>query len=254
MRAIGVSAGLALLRAIFLRVTGISSAALPQRAIMSVRVKSPPRRGRELFLDLESVKKAYRRYAPVYDALFGPVLHQGRKRIVQGMDCRPGERILEVGLGTGLSLPLYPDSVKITGIDVSSEMLERARERVERRGLTNVEAIRVMDAMDMDFPDAGFDKTVVMYVVSVVDDVCRLVSEIRRVTKPGGEIFIVNHFRSEKGVARRLEDGLSPLAKLLGFHTDLELSAFLAGTGLDAESVTPVNLFGYWKLVRCRLQ
>lgn len=205
-------------------------------------------------LDLESAKKAYRRYAPIYDAVFGPILHQGRKRIVQGMDCRPGDRILEVGVGTGLSLPLYPDNVKVTGIDVSREMLERARERVRRRCLKNVEAIREMDAMNMDFPDASFDKTVVMYVVSVVGDVRKLMGEIRRVTKPGGEIFIVNHFRSEKGLPRLIEDGLSPLARLLGFHTDLELRAFLDDTGLEADAIMPVNLFGYWKLVRCRLQ
>lgn len=205
-------------------------------------------------MDLESNNKAYRRYAPIYDAVFGPILHQGRKRIVQGMDCQPGERILEVGVGTGLSLPLYPRSVDVTGIDVSADMLKRARERVRRRGLANVEAIREMDALNMDFPDARFDRTVVMYVVSCVADVRRLIDEIRRVTKPGGEIFIVNHFRSEKGIARGIENGLSPLAKLLGFHTDLELTAFLEDTGLEADDISRVNLFGYWKLVRCKTQ
>ncbi len=205
-------------------------------------------------MDLESNNKAYRRYAPIYDAVFGPILHQGRKRIVQGMDCQPGERILEVGVGTGLSLPLYPRNVDVTGIDVSADMLKRARERVRRRGLGNVEAIREMDALNMDFPDARFDRTVVMYVVSCVEDVRRLIDEIRRVTKPGGEIFIVNHFRSEKGIARGIENGLSPLARLLGFHTDLELAAFLEETGLKADDITRVNLFGYWKLVRCKTQ
>lgn len=203
-------------------------------------------------MDLESNKKAYRRYAPVYDAVFGPILHQGRKRIVEGMNCQPGERILEVGVGTGLSLPLYPESVSVTGIDVSGEMLRRARERVRRKGLANVEAIREMDALDMDFPDSSFDRTVVMYVVSCVEDVRKLIDEIRRVTKPGGEIFIVNHFRSEKGIARGIENGLSPLARPLGFHTDLELGDFLEDTGLEAEDVSRVNLFGYWKLVRCK--
>lgn len=205
-------------------------------------------------MDLESNNKAYRRYAPIYDAVFGPILHQGRKRIVQGMNCQPGERILEVGVGTGLSLPLYPRNVDVTGIDVSADMLKRARERVRRRGLGNVEAIREMDALNMDFADARFDRTVVMYVVSCVEDVRRLIDEIRRVTKPGGEIFIVNHFRSEKGIARGIENGLSPLARLLGFHTDLELAAFLEETGLKADDITRVNLFGYWKLVRCKTQ
>ncbi len=205
-------------------------------------------------MDLESNKKAYRRYAPIYDAVFGPILHHGRKRIVDGMDCQPDERILEVGVGTGLSLPLYPKSVSITGIDVSEEMLARARERVRRQGLSNVEAIRNMDALNMDFPDARFDRTVVMYVVSCVADVRKLIDEIRRVTKPGGEIFIVNHFRSEKGLARGIENSLSPLARLLGFHTDVELTSFLSETGLEADDITRVNLFGYWKLVRCKTQ
>lgn len=205
-------------------------------------------------MDLESNKKAYRRYAPIYDAVFGPILHQGRKRIVDGMDCQAGERILEVGVGTGLSLPLYPSSVSVTGIDVSEEMLARARERVRRRGLGNVEAIRNMDALNMDFPDSRFDRTVVMYVVSCVADIRKLIDEIQRVTKPGGEIFIVNHFRSEKGIARGIENGLSPLARLLGFHTDVELTSFLEDTGLQADDITRVNLFGYWKLVRCKTQ
>src|SRR6266545_2875464 len=111
------------------------------------------------------------------------------------MKCKPGESVLEVGVGTGLSLPLYPPSVKVTGIDVSPEMLERARALKERKGLNNVVALNYMDAEKMTFADSSFDKVVAMYVASVVPNAARLVQEMRRVCKPGGELWIVNHFR-----------------------------------------------------------
>src|SRR5689334_15288084 len=109
-------------------------------------------------MQIEAVKAAYRRYAAVYDAVFGPVLQPGRKAVMQALGLRPGDRVLEVGVGTGLSLPLYPREVKITGIDLSREMLEKARRRVERRRLANIEALVEMDAERMSFPDASFDK------------------------------------------------------------------------------------------------
>src|SRR3954464_4026032 len=120
-------------------------------------------------MQLESTKAAYRRYASVYDAVFGPVLHAGRKAVVEVLRLRPGDRVLEVGVGTGLSLPLYPRDVRITGAAVSAEMLEKAGMRVARRRLTNVDALLEMDAQQMAFPDASFDKVVAMYVVSVVE-------------------------------------------------------------------------------------
>src|SRR5438067_6716754 len=128
-------------------------------------------------MQIESVKAAYRRYAAVYDAVFGPVLQPGRKAVLQALRLRPGERVLEVGVGTGLSLPLYPRDVTITGIDVSREMLEKARRRVARQRLANVEALLEMDAERMSFADASFDKVVAMYVVSVVERPDRLRSE-----------------------------------------------------------------------------
>ena len=113
-------------------------------------------------MQIEAVKTAYRRYARIYDAVFGPVLQPGRRALLERLELKPGERVLEVGVGTGLSLPLYPRSVRITGIDVSREMLEKARERVARRRLENVDALVEMDAEHMSFPDATFDKVVAM--------------------------------------------------------------------------------------------
>ncbi len=148
-------------------------------------------------LEIESVKAAYRRYAAVYDAVFGPVLQPGRKAVVQALGLRPGDRVLEVGVGTGLSLPLYPRDVSITGIDVSREMLEKARHRVARQRLANVEALLEMDAEQMSIPDASYDKVVAMYVVPVVANPVRLLQELHRVCRPDGEIFLVNHVRSD---------------------------------------------------------
>ncbi|MFW6191205.1 MAG: class I SAM-dependent methyltransferase [Thiohalospira sp.] len=138
-------------------------------------------------MNIESVKAAYRRWARIYDVVFGPIFHPGRRHVVEALGAQPGERVLEVGVGTGLSLPLYPRGVKLTGIDISREMLDVAERRVERDGIReDVEAIREMDAEAMDFPDDAFDRVVAMYVVSTVPDYHRLVREMRRVCKPGG--------------------------------------------------------------------
>ena len=203
-------------------------------------------------MNIDAVKAAYRRYARIYDILFGPIFHPGRKVIVEALECQPGECILEVGVGTGLSLPLYPDHVRVTGIDISTEMLEKARQRVEQDGLSQVEEVLEMDAEQMQFADASFDKVVAMYVVSVVPDLAQLVREMRRVCKPDGEIFIANHFHSSNPVMKSVEKLLSPLSKLAGFHPDIDLDDFIRETGLDVVEMRNVNLFGYWKVLRCR--
>ncbi len=202
-------------------------------------------------MNLEAVISAYRRYARVYDLLFGPVMEPGRHGVLHALDCRPGDHVLEVGVGTGLSLPLYPEFVRVTGIDVSREMLARAHQRVTQQGLDNVEVLE-MDAEKMDFSEHAFDKVVAMYVVSVVPDPMQLVEEMKRVCKPGGDIFIVNHFRSRNPLLRAGETLISPFSKLAGFRPDMDLENFLARTGLEVVEIRKTNLFGYWKLIRCR--
>lgn len=202
------------------------------------------------YMDIDSVKKAYRRYAPRYDIFFGALLAQGRRKAVERMNCRPRDVVLEVGVGTGLSLPLYCRSVRIFGIDVSREMLERARLLKERKGLENVVALEEMDAEEMTFPDETFDKVVAMYVVSVAPNPLRLVREMQRVCKPGGEIFIVNHFRHGNPVIASFERLVAPLSRVIGFKPDFSLEEFLAATGLKVEESIPVNLFGYWSMLR----
>ena len=153
-------------------------------------------------MDIRAVEQAYRRYARFYDVCFGAVFQPGRKAVVERMDCEPGERVLEVGVGTGLSLPLYPQSVRVAGIDISPDMLDQARLRLEQDGLDDAVGLMVMDAENMAFADDSFDKVVAMYVASVVPDPKRLVDEMRRVCKPDGQIFMVNHFHSRNALAR----------------------------------------------------
>jgi len=203
-------------------------------------------------LDILAIERAYRRYARFYDVGFGAVFQPGRRAVVDRMNCVPGERILEVGVGTGLSLPLYPDNVSVVGIDISRHMLDRARVRQARCGLENVAELTVMDAENMEFKDDSFDKVVAMYVASVVPDPERLVDEMRRVCKPGGQIFMVNHFHSRHPILGGVERLLAPLSKQLGFRPDFSLDRFLGQTGLDAMNIRPVNLFDFSTMVEAR--
>jgi len=202
-------------------------------------------------MDLEAVEKVYRRYASGYDFYFGAVLQPGRRAVVERMRCRPGERILEVGVGTGLSLPLYPRSVRVTGIDVSRHMLARAQALKVQRQLNHVE-LHCMDAEHMAFEDDSFDKVVAMYVVSVAPNPGRLIDEMRRVCRPGGDLYIVNHFRHANPVIGTLERMIAPLSSLMGFHPDFSMEDFIGRTGLEVAEKIPVNLFGYWTLLRSR--
>ena len=202
-------------------------------------------------MDTDAIQKSYRRYARGYDLYFGAVFQPGRKAVIRRMNCQSGEQILEVGVGTGLSLPLYPSNVKVTGIDLSAHMLEKAKARKQRDGLEQVELYE-MDAEHMDFEDDSFDKVVAMYVASVVPDPQRLVQEMQRVCKADGGIYIVNHFHSTNPVMGRIEKKLAPLSKLVGFRPDFSLNEFVEETGLEVLESSPVNLWGYWTLLRAR--
>lgn len=204
-------------------------------------------------MDLESVRRAYRRYAPIYDIIFGPVMDYGRTRTVRAMNQLGPKRILEVGVGTGLSLPHYRRDIGITGIDVSGDMLAVARERVRQKGVGNVEALFEMDAEDLKFPDAEFDAVVAMYVMSVVPNPGRCLSEMRRVCKPGGDIVICNHFYAENDTGKPLVQLLTPMARWLGWRPDFRLDSLLAEESelevVSNQSVPPLGLFN---VLQCR--
>ena len=202
-------------------------------------------------MDLQDTIRTYRLFSGSYDVVFGPIFHPGRKDAVRIANAQPGQRILEVGVGTGLSLPYFRTDAEVTGIDVSAAMLAKARHRVARRGLANVKALLEMDAERMDFSDSSFDAVLGLYVASVVPNPVRFAAELRRVCRPGGTIVLVNHFASENGVMRAVEELLAPLARHIGFHADFSYEGFVTAGGLAVREIRPSNLFGYWRLLRC---
>jgi phosphatidylethanolamine/phosphatidyl-N-methylethanolamine N-methyltransferase len=172
-------------------------------------------------IDKATVTKAYARWAPVYDLVFGKVFDAGRQSSIQAAE-RIGGRILEVGVGTGLSLPDYSRSNTLVGIDISEPMLVKAKERVAELNLSNVESLSVMDVNHLGFPDADFDVVVAQYVITAVPDPERALDEFARVLKPGGEIVLVNHISAESGPRRAFELGFAPIARRLGWRPEFE--------------------------------
>src|SRR5688572_5389683 len=162
----------------------------------------------------------------------------------------PGDTVLEVGIGTGLNLPLYPPLTRLTGIDLSSEMLDKAVERVQNLAMPNV-TLKVMDATSLDFAANEFDKALATYTISAVPDPVAVLREMRRVVKPGGTLVILNHFRSEGRFTSRAEDLVAPVCTRLGWKSNLAMKPLLADVGLTPELVQKVNMFNGWRLVKC---
>ena len=196
------------------------------------------------------VARVYENIAWFYDFTFGPALHPGRMQAIQRMGIKRGDRVLEVGVGTGINADLYPRDCAVTGIDLSASMLEKARDRVARKGIRNVRLVE-MDAADIKFADSTFDIVYAPYLISVVPDPIAVVKEMRRVCRPGGRIVILNHFRSAGRIASTLERMIAPFTLYLGFKSDLDLPAFLAQADLKPVSIEKVNWPKIWSLVTC---
>jgi len=206
-------------------------------------------------MDAVSIRAAYRRYAGFYDRVFGTLLASGRHAAVAWLNRRGGLRILEVGVGTGLSLSDYRKDNRVVGIDLSTDMLKVAQERVARENLTHVEGLLEMDAGKLAFADGSFDVVVAMYVMTVVPDPQGTMAELERVCKPGGDIVIVNHFAAPRpGIRRTVENWLAPLSKKLGWRPDFTLESLLQGSPLAVQSVETVPPFGLFSLLHCRRQ
>ena len=194
------------------------------------------------------VEGVYDKLAKVYDLTFGPTLHPGRLRAIKRMSIQAGERVLEVGVGTGINLDLYPRDAAITGIDYTASMLEKARERAAKRDGTPVRLLQ-MDAADLKFSDDAFDIVYAPYLISVVPDPVKVAQEMRRVCRPGGRIIFLNHFLSRNLILSRVERAISPLTIHIGFKSDLDLPAFLAQADLQPISIEKVNFPRIWSLV-----
>lgn len=200
-------------------------------------------------LDAHDVRRAYARWAGVYDIVFGGVSSFGRRRAVQAANALPGSDVLEVGVGTGLALPHYDADKRVTGIDLSADMLERARRRVRRERLAHVAALAEMDAEQTSFADDSFDIAVAMFVASVVPNPRRLLAELKRVVRPGGHILFVNHFLAEGGARLAVERAMASSSRLLGWHPDFALDALLPAEDRARATIRPVPPAGLFTLV-----
>jgi phosphatidylethanolamine/phosphatidyl-N-methylethanolamine N-methyltransferase len=212
-----------------------------------------PMPGRDL--DTNAVAKAYGRWAPVYDLVFGRVFARGRTLSIEAAE-RVGGRVLEVGVGTGISLPAYRRSTRLFGVDISEPMLEKARERVRELRLQNVEGIAVMDAEHLDFADGAFDVVVAQYVVTAVPDPEAALDEFARVVRPGGEIVITTRIGAEGGLRGIVEKVLSPIVNRLGWRTEFSMSRYerwaAANGTVSIVERRPLPPLGHFYLVRMK--
>ncbi|MGJ4891909.1 class I SAM-dependent methyltransferase [Bradyrhizobium sp. HKCCYLR20261] len=206
-------------------------------------------------IDRAGVEKAYERWAPVYDLVFGKVFDQGRQSTIAEAD-RIGGRILDVGVGTGLSLSDYARTTKICGVDISEPMLRRAQARVRELKLLNVETLAVMDAKHLAFPNDFFDAVVAQYVITAVPDPEATLDDFIRVLKPGGELILVNHIGAESGPRRLFELAFAPIARRLGWRPEFPWARLVNWAakhgGVTLAERRPMPPLGHFSLIRYR--
>jgi phosphatidylethanolamine/phosphatidyl-N-methylethanolamine N-methyltransferase len=197
------------------------------------------------------VQRAYDRLASIYDLFFGVILQPGRRRAIRAIQPKPGLRVLELGIGTGLTASLYPRDWTVVGVDLSAAMLAKAHERFAKLGDGVHVYLLQADGERLPFDDESFDAVVVPYVMSVVPDPVHVGQELRRVCRRSGQIILLNHFLSQDSLGMQLECWISPLTSRIGFRTDLSLPWLLSRAGLKALDVRTVNVPPIWKLVTC---
>jgi phosphatidylethanolamine/phosphatidyl-N-methylethanolamine N-methyltransferase len=204
-------------------------------------------------LDKDTIAKAYARWAPVYDLVFGAVFERGRMAAIEAAE-RIGGRILEVGVGTGISLPDYARSNRLVGVDISEPMLRKALQRVTEQRLDHVDALAVMDAEHLALPDRSFDVVVAQYVITAVPKPEATLDEFARVLRPGGEIVLVNHIGAETGMRRAFEQGFAPLARRLGWRPEFRFGRLAQWAerhgGVRVIEHRPMPPLGHFSLIR----
>jgi phosphatidylethanolamine/phosphatidyl-N-methylethanolamine N-methyltransferase len=211
---------------------------------------------RELDFDRQSVEQAYDRWAPIYDLVFGGVFEKGRQAAISATN-KIGGRVLEVGVGTGISLPLYAPNVRVFGTDISEAMLAKAKRRVAEQHLKTVEGLAVMDAEQLEFPDNSFDVVMAQYVVTAVPNPEVALDEFARVLRPGGELIILTRVSADEGLRRFIEQALQPVVRRLGFRTaEFAWSRYTkwlaAADGIELAERRLIPPLGHFSLVRFR--
>jgi phosphatidylethanolamine/phosphatidyl-N-methylethanolamine N-methyltransferase len=204
-------------------------------------------------LEAQRIEETYSQYAGVYDLIFDRILRRGRRESVALLGLQEGEHVLEIGIGTGLSIPYYPTYCKITGIDLSSPMLREAEKKRDQFYPQHNLDLMQMDAGELDFPNETFHSVLAPYVLSAVPDARAVLDEIVRVARPGARVVLVNHFRSSFPPFALCERLLRPLSWMLGFRLDLPLEVVNRHPRLEVLRVRRTNLLGLWKLVEARV-
>ena len=196
------------------------------------------------------MERLYSFYSPFYDFVFGKALEPGRREAFKYLSSRSGQRILEIGIGTGTSLELYPPHSHIVGIDIAEGMIKKARKRLAAHSNGHTVELHVMDACNMDFPDSTFDAVIASYVITTVPDPHKLCREILRVLRPGGQIIAVQQSRGENGhLFEKAKDVLAPLFVRIGFTTDLDVLRVMRESGMCIEHVCGCNIFRLHRLI-----
>ena len=210
---------------------------------------------RPLDFDRDMVEQAYDRWAPVYDLVFGGVFSKGRRAAILATNSIGG-RVLEVGVGTGISLPQYASNVRIFGTDISEAMLRKAKARVAGLRLKNVEGLAVMDAEKLEFPDCSFDVVMAQYVVTAVPNPEAALDEFARVLRPGGELIVLSRVSADAGMRRFIEQRLQPVVRQLGWRTEFAWSRYAQwvanAPAMELLERRPVPPFGHFSLIRFR--
>lgn len=199
-------------------------------------------------MEPHDIKRIYGSYAGIYDFIFKRWFFPRQQHVIQTVSFCPGQRVLDLGVGTGLSLPLYPSDVQVTGVDLSRKMLREARKKVQREGLDQVSLLE-MDAAHLAFPDNTFDVVIAAFVISVVPDPVEVIAEMKRVSKPDGQLIFINHFQSDNRLMARFEKWLSPVCTKIGWRSDLALDDLIQRAALQVERTYSLYKIDLWKVV-----